>query len=85
MDTKPLVQYGYGKYPGVYSALEVERLFNSAGPTGGKWHCTGWQRAPGHRYFTLHPGDRDKNNYEHCGRVCGMYSSSSLGCSEKRR
>ncbi|MEN6487959.1 MAG: FAD-dependent oxidoreductase, partial [Smithella sp.] len=34
MDTRPLVQYGYGKYPGVYSSLEVERLFNSAGPTG---------------------------------------------------
>ncbi len=36
MDTKPLVQYGYGKYPSVYHALEIERLFNSAGPTSGK-------------------------------------------------
>jgi heterodisulfide reductase subunit A len=33
---KPLVQYGYGRLPAVYHALEVERLFNSAGPTGGK-------------------------------------------------
>ena len=29
-------QYGYGKYPNVYTSLEVERLVNAAGPTGGE-------------------------------------------------
>jgi heterodisulfide reductase subunit A len=73
MDTKPLVQYGYGKYPGVYSALEVERLFNSAGPTGGK--VTMRDGKEPQAIAILHCiGSRDKNNYEHCSRVCCMYS-----------
>jgi len=28
--------YGYGKYPNVYTSLEVERLVNASGPTGGE-------------------------------------------------
>jgi len=73
MDTKPLVQYGYGKYPGVYSALEVERLFNSAGPTGGK--VTMRDGSEPKAIAILHCiGSRDKNNHEHCSRVCCMYS-----------
>ena len=27
--------YGYGTYPNVYTSLEVERLVNASGPTGG--------------------------------------------------
>ena len=73
MDTKPLVQYGYGKLPGVYSALEVERLFNSAGPTGGK--VTLRDGSEPKSIAILHCiGSRDKNNHEHCSRVCCMYS-----------
>lgn len=73
MDTKPLVQYGYGKYPGVYNALEVERLFNSAGPTGGKVTLRDGKEPQA--IAILHCiGSRDKNNYEHCSRVCCMYS-----------
>ena len=73
MDTKPLVQYGYGKFPGVYSALEVERLFNSAGPTGGK--VTLRDGSEPKSIAILHCiGSRDKNNHEHCSRVCCMYS-----------
>jgi heterodisulfide reductase subunit A len=73
MDTKPLVQYGYGKYPGVYSSLEVERLFNSAGPTGGK--VTLRDGSEPKSIAILHCiGSRDKNHQEHCSRVCCMYS-----------
>jgi heterodisulfide reductase subunit A len=73
MDTSPLVQYGYGKYPGVYNALEVERLFNSAGPTGGKVTLRDGKEPQA--IALLHCiGSRDKNNYEHCSRVCCMYS-----------
>jgi heterodisulfide reductase subunit A2 len=73
MDTKPLVQYGYGKYPGVYNSLEVERLFNSAGPTGGK--VTMRDGKEPQSIAILHCiGSRDKNNCEHCSRVCCMYS-----------
>jgi heterodisulfide reductase subunit A len=73
MDTKPLVQYGYGKYPGVYNALEVERLFNSAGPTGGKVTLRD-DKEPQTIAIMHCIGSRDKNNHEHCSRVCCMYS-----------
>ncbi len=73
MDTRELIQYGYGKYPGVYNALEVERLFNSAGPTGGKVTLRDGKEP--HAIAIFHCiGSRDKNNYEHCSRVCCMYS-----------
>jgi len=74
MDTKPLVQYGYGKYPGVFHALEVERLFNSAGPTGGKVVLRDMKTEPQSIAILHCIGSRDKNNYEYCSRVCCMYS-----------
>ncbi|MDD4356715.1 MAG: CoB--CoM heterodisulfide reductase iron-sulfur subunit A family protein [Smithellaceae bacterium] len=73
MDTRGLIQYGYGKYPGVYNALEVERLFNSAGPTGGKVTLRDGREPQAIAIFHC-IGSRDKNNYEHCSRVCCMYS-----------
>jgi heterodisulfide reductase subunit A len=73
MDTKELIQYGYGKYPGVYNALEVERLFNSAGPTSGKVTLRDGKEPQAIAIFHC-IGSRDKNNYEHCSRVCCMYS-----------
>jgi heterodisulfide reductase subunit A len=73
MDTKSLVQYGYGKYPGVYNALEVERLFNSAGPTGGKVTLRDGKEPQS--IAIMHCiGSRDKNHHEYCSRVCCMYS-----------
>ncbi|MDD2276189.1 MAG: CoB--CoM heterodisulfide reductase iron-sulfur subunit A family protein [Smithellaceae bacterium] len=73
MDTRDLIQYGYGKYPGVYNALEVERLFNSAGPTSGK--VTLRDGSEPKAIAILHCiGSRDKNSHEHCSRVCCMYS-----------
>jgi len=73
MDTSELIQYGYGKYPGVYNALEVERLFNSAGPTGGKVTLRDGKEPQAIAIFHC-IGSRDKNHYEHCSRVCCMYS-----------
>ncbi|MGZ3601520.1 MAG: FAD-dependent oxidoreductase, partial [Ktedonobacterales bacterium] len=35
-DAQRIPYYGYGTYPNVYTALEVERLVNAAGPTGGE-------------------------------------------------
>ena len=74
MDTKPLVQYGYGKFPGVYHALEIERLFNSSGPTGGKVVLRDGKTEPTSIAILHCIGSRDKNNFEHCSRVCCMYS-----------
>ncbi len=73
MDTAPLIQYGYGKFPAVYHALEVERLFNAAGPTSGKVVMRDG-RQPASVAILHCIGSRDKNNYEYCSRVCCMYS-----------
>ena len=35
-DARRIPYYGYGQYPNVYTSLEVERLVNAAGPTGGE-------------------------------------------------
>ena len=36
-DPSVIPYYGYGKYPNVYTSLEVERLINAGGPTSGKF------------------------------------------------
>ncbi|OPY90407.1 MAG: ferredoxin [Syntrophaceae bacterium PtaU1.Bin231] len=73
MDTSPLIQYGYGRLPGVYHALEIERLFNSSGPTLGKVVMRDGKEPKS--VAILHCiGSRDKNHAEYCSRVCCMYS-----------
>ncbi len=73
MDTTPLVQYGYGRLPAVYQALEIERFFNSSGPTQGKVVMRDG-RVPQSIAILHCIGSRDKNNCEYCSRVCCMYS-----------
>jgi len=72
-DPNRLPYYGYGSYPNIYTSLEVERLVNASGPTGGDVllrdgthpksvgiiHCV---------------GSRDENTNKWCSRVCCMYS-----------
>jgi heterodisulfide reductase subunit A len=72
-DPSPMVQYGYGIYPEVYTSLEFERLNNATGPTGGsilKKDGT----APKKVAIVHCVGSRDKNHREYCSRVCCMYS-----------
>ena len=66
-------QYGYGRYPNVYTSLEIERLVNASGPTAGEIinkdgikpksvgiiHCV---------------GSRDQKAHKWCSKVCCMYS-----------
>jgi len=73
MDPSPLVQYGYGTYPNVYHALEVERLFNATGPTEGNVIMRD-KREPESIAILHCIGSRDKNWHEYCSRVCCMYS-----------
>ncbi|WCJ60046.1 CoB--CoM heterodisulfide reductase iron-sulfur subunit A family protein [Fontisphaera persica] len=72
-DATKMPQYGYGIHKNVYTALEVERLVNASGPTGGEIilrdgthpksigiiHCV---------------GSRDERHNRWCSRVCCMYS-----------
>jgi heterodisulfide reductase subunit A len=72
-DPSAIPYYGYGRYPNVYTSLEVERLLNSGGPTSGKLVLR--DGSVPHRVGIVHcVGSRDRNYHEYCSRVCCMYS-----------
>ncbi|MFA6028352.1 MAG: CoB--CoM heterodisulfide reductase iron-sulfur subunit A family protein [Elusimicrobiota bacterium] len=65
--------YGYGVYPEVYTALEIERLINASGPTGGHL-VTKKGEAPKSVAIIHCVGSRDEHTNKWCSRVCCMYS-----------
>lgn len=65
--------YGYGKYPNVYTSLEVERLINAAGPTGGEVVLRDGKK-PKTVGIVHCVGSRDEKTNRWCSRVCCMYS-----------
>jgi heterodisulfide reductase subunit A len=72
-DAKRIPHYGYGKFPNVYTSLEVERLINSAGPTGGEVILRDGTRP--RSIGIIHcVGSRDEHYNRYCSRVCCMYS-----------
>jgi heterodisulfide reductase subunit A len=72
-DAKRLTNYGYGRLPNVLTALEVERLVNTSGPTGGHVVLRGGQ--PPKSIGIIHcVGSRDNKTNRWCSRVCCMYS-----------
>ena len=72
-DPSGIEYYGYGKYPNVYTSLEVERLLNAGGPTGGKLVLRDGSTPK--RVGIIHcVGSRDANYHPYCSRVCCMYS-----------
>jgi heterodisulfide reductase subunit A len=72
-DPSVIPYYGYGKYPNVYTSLEVERLLNAGGPTGGKLVLRDGSTPK--RVGIVHcVGSRDANFHAYCSRVCCMYA-----------
>ncbi len=72
-DAKKLPQYGWGIYPNVYTALEIERLVNASGPTGGDVVMRDGKHPK--RIGIIHcVGSRDESTNKWCSRVCCMYS-----------
>ncbi|HOA52694.1 MAG TPA: CoB--CoM heterodisulfide reductase iron-sulfur subunit A family protein [Thermogutta sp.] len=72
-DPTPLAYYGYGRFPEVYTALEVERLLNASGPSGGEivLRDGATPRVVGIVHCV---GSRDHNYHPYCSRVCCMYA-----------
>ena len=65
--------YGYGTLPSVYTALEVERLVNASGPTGGEIVLRNGVKPK--KVAIIHcVGSRDENTNRWCSRVCCLYS-----------
>ena len=73
LDPAPLRQYGYGRFPEVYTGLEFERLNNAVGPTGGQILMKNGQ-SPSSIGIVHCVGSRDVNFHEYCSRVCCMYA-----------
>ncbi len=71
-DARKIERYGYKKFSNVFTAIEVERMLNSSGPTGGEVIVNG--KRP-ERVAIVHcVGSRDEGNRVYCSRVCCMYS-----------
>lgn len=72
-DAKRNSYYGYGQYKNVFTSLEIERLINASGPTGGELQLRegGKPQSVGIVHCV---GSRDHNTNRWCSKVCCMYS-----------
>jgi heterodisulfide reductase subunit A len=71
-DMTAIKNLGYGDHPGVYTALEFERLFASNGPTEGELTLRDSGKVPG-SVAIIHCAGRSQVGY--CSSICCMYSS----------
>jgi heterodisulfide reductase subunit A len=71
LDGSQLTRYGYGRYPGVYTSMEFERLFASNGPTAGTISLRNSDKQP-RSVAIIHCVGRDETGY--CSGVCCMHS-----------
>jgi heterodisulfide reductase subunit A len=72
-DPSHMPQYGYGRFPNVYTSLEVERLVNASGPTNGELVLRNGEKPQ--TVGIIHcVGSRDKKHNKWCSKVCCMYS-----------
>ncbi|HDP96746.1 MAG TPA: CoB--CoM heterodisulfide reductase iron-sulfur subunit A family protein [Euryarchaeota archaeon] len=68
-------EYGYGKYPNVFTAMEYERMINAAGPTGGHIKRRSDGEHPKKMAFIQCVGSRNPQmGHPYCCAVCCMFS-----------
>jgi heterodisulfide reductase subunit A2 len=69
-------EYGYGKYENVITAMQIERLLSSFGPTGGKILRPSDGKKPKKIGWIQCVGSRSEQlGYPYCSRVCCMYAT----------
>ena len=73
-DPSVMSEYGYGRFPNVITAMEMERLNNSAGPTHGALLRPSDGKVPKRLAFINCVGSRDKRYNPSCSNFCCMYS-----------
>jgi len=70
-DARKVPEYGYGRYPEVYTTMEMERMVNATGPTGGEVVMRDGRKP--RRVGIIHcVGSRDRRYHAYCSAVCCM-------------
>ena len=79
MDVSALGEYGYAENADVVTSLELERLMNAAGPTGGTLLRPSDMKHPEEIVFIQCVGSRceenDKRGKPYCSKICCMYTA----------
>ena len=73
-DPSVMPEYGYSRYPNVITAMEMERLNNSAGPTTGNLMRPSDGKNPQRVAIINCVGSRDKRFNPWCSNFCCMYA-----------
>ncbi len=68
-DPRRATEYGYGRWANVVTSLQLERLCDPGGPTGGRIVMKSG-RQPGSIAIVHCVGSRDRRFNRHCSRVC---------------
>lgn len=69
-------EYGYGRYPNVFTAMEYERMINAAGPTHGHIKRRSDGKRPTKMAFIQCVGSRNPTvGHPYCCGVCCMHST----------
>ena len=71
-DARKIPQYGYGRFPNVFTSLEFERMCNAAGPTDGKVFLRDGVTEPKSIALVHCVGSRDEHYHPYCSAVCCM-------------
>jgi len=73
-DPSVMPEYGYGRFPNVITAIEIERFNNSAGPTAGNLIRPSDGANPRRLAIVNCVGSRDKRFNPWCSNFCCMYA-----------
>ncbi len=71
-DARRLRNYGYGRFPNVVTSLELERMLNASGATGGHVVRPSDLKTPRRIVFVQCVGARGEGGRSYCSRFCCM-------------
>ncbi len=77
IDPSPFGELGYSRYPDVITSLELERIMNAAGPTGGVLLRPSDKAHPKKIVFVQCVGSRGLRGCDkpYCSKICCMYTA----------